>query len=466
MFVDPDNYNYSLAWDERGPSPCIDSGNPNSRPDPDGTRADMGYKYFPHVVETYIFKHDDFNDGWNWKGFPVTDNVSYKGDNDPYNDNDNLYNFMFPLISTLALAQVDYQTVDNGTAYLQHFYPTNNSDYIIDRTLGYKVKVTQSAELHVSGFRIDPDEPISVPVKFQEYWITYTPKYNKIPVFVAFGDFIDHLYSIKTQNWCMKRTEQNAQAPWIIESLEKIPLLNYGDLVGVCRFDEKPETFQWTYGAPAQGYSRKYPEFFTYQEDSDYLPIYLEIDPQNTPDEIGIYVNGQCKGAVVVEDSLEQINAYVLSEDPESEITIVCHYQNKNQSYMAATTIYDKITGFYVKDKLCRSNKDFLYLSMNPNSQETTVSPITLSLSNYPNPFNPNTTIIYCLTKKTDVNIKILNTKGQLIRNWKFYEALPGNNSIIWDGKDSEMKQVASGLYFVRLETNHGTKTLKTMLIK
>ena len=47
LFVDPENGDYSLGDD----SPCIDSGDPNGPPDPDGTRADMGAFYHPLVLE-------------------------------------------------------------------------------------------------------------------------------------------------------------------------------------------------------------------------------------------------------------------------------------------------------------------------------------------------------------------------------------------------------------------------------
>ncbi len=48
LFIDPFNYNFHLLED----SPCIDAGDPNSPPDPDGTVADMGAYYFDQLVGT------------------------------------------------------------------------------------------------------------------------------------------------------------------------------------------------------------------------------------------------------------------------------------------------------------------------------------------------------------------------------------------------------------------------------
>jgi len=59
LFNNPDAGDYSLSVN----SPCIDTGNPGSEPDPDGTRTDMGAIYFHHVIErdpTIVFVPEDF----------------------------------------------------------------------------------------------------------------------------------------------------------------------------------------------------------------------------------------------------------------------------------------------------------------------------------------------------------------------------------------------------------------------
>jgi Peptidase family M23/FlgD Ig-like domain len=88
-----------------------------------------------------------------------------------------------------------------------------------------------------------------------------------------------------------------------------------------------------------------------------------------------------------------------------------------------------------------------------------------ISLSNYPNPFNPSTTISFSISteiaKKTELVIH--NLKGQEIRKYSIFN---NQSSIVWDGTDQTGKPVSSGIYFYKLKTNSFEKTNKMILIK
>ncbi len=49
--------------------------------------------------------------------------------------------------------------------------------------------------------------------------------------------------------------------------------------------------------------------------------------------------------------------------------------------------------------------------------------------------------------------LKIYNILGQLVRTLVDEEKLPGRYEVVWDGKDDRGKEVTSGVYFYRLET-------------
>ena len=85
---------------------------------------------------------------------------------------------------------------------------------------------------------------------------------------------------------------------------------------------------------------------------------------------------------------------------------------------------------------------------------------------NHPNPFNPETTINYSIKENSNVLIEIFNIKGQKVKILvnDFREA--GYHSVIWNGKDSNSKPVASGLYFYRMRTDNYQKIRKMILIK
>jgi len=99
---------------------------------------------------------------------------------------------------------------------------------------------------------------------------------------------------------------------------------------------------------------------------------------------------------------------------------------------------------------------------------ENEIIPIEMELSNYPNPFNPSTTISFSLTAKDAKNakIEIYNLKGQNIKKLEIRNLKLGINEVVWDGKDENNQPVGSGIYFYKLKTDNFEKTRKMILIK
>ena len=91
--------------------------------------------------------------------------------------------------------------------------------------------------------------------------------------------------------------------------------------------------------------------------------------------------------------------------------------------------------------------------------------PTTISLANYPNPFNPVTCIEYTVPEAGYLELIVYNTLGQKIRTLIKKQSPAGNYKVIWDGKNDAGKQVPSGMYFYRLKTGKGTTLLKKMLL-
>jgi predicted glutamine amidotransferase len=92
--------------------------------------------------------------------------------------------------------------------------------------------------------------------------------------------------------------------------------------------------------------------------------------------------------------------------------------------------------------------------------------PSQLLSTNYPNPFNPSTTIQYVLPVNSHLELAIYNIKGQKINTLIDEYCQSGTHSIVWDGNDASGSPVASGLYFYRLKTDNETNSGKLMLLK
>ncbi len=85
---------------------------------------------------------------------------------------------------------------------------------------------------------------------------------------------------------------------------------------------------------------------------------------------------------------------------------------------------------------------------------------------NFPNPFNPSTTIAYELAKDTKVSLKIYNEKGDFVKELTNGFQNEGSHSAVWNGTDSNGKSVSSGTYFYKLTAGTFTQTNKMILLK
>jgi len=86
-------------------------------------------------------------------------------------------------------------------------------------------------------------------------------------------------------------------------------------------------------------------------------------------------------------------------------------------------------------------------------------------LSNYPNPFNPITTIEFSIQEKSEIDLSIYNIKFQKIKSLIHNEFAKGNHSIVWNGDDVAEKKVASGIYFYKLNVNNKTEAVRKCLL-
>jgi len=101
--------------------------------------------------------------------------------------------------------------------------------------------------------------------------------------------------------------------------------------------------------------------------------------------------------------------------------------------------------------------------AVTPNG-DLEITPVTLNATNYPNPFNPETTISYDIAQKGSVTVDIYNLKGQKVKSLVNENQEAGKHSIIWRGDNNQGKQVSSGTYFYRIKSA-GQEVVKKMLL-
>jgi photosystem II stability/assembly factor-like uncharacterized protein len=85
---------------------------------------------------------------------------------------------------------------------------------------------------------------------------------------------------------------------------------------------------------------------------------------------------------------------------------------------------------------------------------------------NYPNPFNASTKIEYQLSQISNIELKIYNVHGQLIRSLEKGTKLAGTHTAVWNGLADNSRKVASGIYIYRLKCDGQIKSKKMLLLQ
>ncbi|MDD3097986.1 MAG: FG-GAP-like repeat-containing protein [Candidatus Cloacimonetes bacterium] len=104
-------------------------------------------------------------------------------------------------------------------------------------------------------------------------------------------------------------------------------------------------------------------------------------------------------------------------------------------------------------------------LAITVTSNEDILQPV-FGLCNYPNPFNPSTTISYSVPTDGDVALSIYNARGQLVNTLVNEYKSKGRYLIAWQAKDLRGASVASGVYFLRLRSGNQSISRKILLTK
>jgi len=86
--------------------------------------------------------------------------------------------------------------------------------------------------------------------------------------------------------------------------------------------------------------------------------------------------------------------------------------------------------------------------------------------TNYPNPFNPQTTISFSLVSESDVTVEIYNAKGQKVKTLASGVYKMGRHNLIWNGDDHYGNSVGSGIYFYKMQTTEYSSIKKMLLLK
>jgi len=130
---------------------------------------------------------------------------------------------------------------------------------------------------------------------------------------------------------------------------------------------------------------------------------------------------------------------------------------NETYTYTHPETIVvetENVTGIAVNVPISLSNDDCVIL------------PVTMLRGNYPNPFNPTTTILFDIRNKEQVLIEIYNIKGQRIKTLVNDVFTTGSYRVVWNGDDDSGRNVGSGVYFYKWRAGEYSSVRKMVMVK
>lgn len=190
-------------------------------------------------------------------------------------------------------------------------------------------------------------------------------------------------------------------------------------------------------------------------------------------DEIGVFTSDSlCVGASILDDTLPlpivawkddpltpEIDGYTLGD------TMHFKFWNSSEGIeMDAEPRYTVGDGTFGYGSYSR-----LSLCMSASAVEEVSEEVSYSLvlaQNYPNPFNMETKISYALPEDCDVKLTIYNITGQKIKVLVDGHPTAGYKDVCWDGKDDKGREVASGIYFYKIEAGEFTQSKKMLILK
>jgi M6 family metalloprotease-like protein len=131
---------------------------------------------------------------------------------------------------------------------------------------------------------------------------------------------------------------------------------------------------------------------------------------------------------------------------------------------MPVIDLYYAVDAEYINGNSLKS--DYVLVEFSSGDDMEIVPAETRLYSNYPNPFNPATTIRFDLSTSSPVNLSVYNIRGQLVKTLLNTFKSAGSYELVWDGTDNSDKLESSGIYFYRLHYNKKQIHKKMIMMK
>jgi len=210
-----------------------------------------------------------------------------------------------------------------------------------------------------------------------------------------------------------------------------------------------------------------YPAGESAQSNIIFVVFYYMLPPENlvvaNPDSPSVILNWEAPEAV-------GLSGYKIYRKTGADGEFIGIHQTAELSFEDTqveenVTYQYYVTGVYPSGESGISN--IVTATVRPLSDNDIVGvAVTRLAGNYPNPFNPTTTISFEMASEGNVVIEVYSVKGQLVRKLVNGVRGAGVHKIVWDGRDDAGRGVSSGVYFYRMVTGDYKNVKKMVMVK
>jgi hypothetical protein len=411
---------------------------------------------YENSESTFVFDNKPLRNKYNWVSFPKLERLN----NDPVNAPNLFDNNIF--------VGFDYFSMIGGSCpgFTFHFNQWNDPFAIIQSSDGVIINMEEHVERvfvpSANATVLSPNTQVSLSTgeNYIGYWMHQSQMLDE-----AFGDDWDKVIWVKSQDWFYRSSDEIRFGDDMGQPIvNRVKPLHYGEAY-IVKLREPINNFSWNGGFTGlipEEKTKAEPQHFEVEEYYDYEVVFF-LDIPDGVQEIGVFQGDVCVGAVVVDDSAEQVLVYSQTNEPLDFELISGRNINKITQYQ----IYDESSDSFKRGRVRGGTDVYSIVSLkNSDSYEQNTLPVVSLHHNYPNPFNPTTTIAFSMQSEDNVELTIYNVKGQKVKNIFQGMLSAGEHQMVWNGTDDSSKAVGSGIYYYVLKTSTGNHNRKILLLK
>ena len=353
---------------------------------------------------------------------------------------------------------------DNGSAFIPQY--NINTIGNIDITEGYHVFVTDSVLLNVEGVEI---ESTNYPLFIEKN------RFNSIAFLHGTPMAVEYAFASIYNR--VKIVQDDKGGVWI----PSLNLNTIGNLLpgsGYQIYSDSSVSFSFSYPTIPALLAKNQPKLIQKQPvhfmvETTGLPYVVAIGSLNLGktkpaegDEIAVYDGGVCVGATVWQTDVQN---HVIAWGGNEEANLAGFKAGNKISFKLfskeTNSEHELIPAFGSKSEEVFMGSAFSSVKL--SSESALIPDRFLLYNNYPNPFNPSTTLRFDLPENSKVSLVVYNLLGESIRTIvNNIDYKPGRFSVEWDGRDNSGFTVPSGVYLIRFETEKYREVKKAILLK